>query len=194
MRVLEAFKGTGSVSKYCEQLGYEVVSLDIDPNSKATHTIDILKWDYKQYPQGYFDIIWASPPCEQYSTMHFRSPRNLQLADSIVKKTLEIIDYFKPKYWYLENPANGMLRNREFMQNLECQCYIVSYCRYGFPYQKHTRIWSNISNFQPKRCRFDCNSLNEQGRHRGLVLKTKNLNMKHSIPQGLIADLLHMAI
>ena len=29
MRVLEIFSGTGSVSKVCEELGYEVISVDI---------------------------------------------------------------------------------------------------------------------------------------------------------------------
>ena len=51
MRVLELFKGTGSLTKYCEANGWECVSLDIEPKFGATHTCDILDFDYTQYPE-----------------------------------------------------------------------------------------------------------------------------------------------
>ena len=67
MRVLELFSGTHSVGKVAKELGYEVLSLDMDGN--ADINIDILDWDYKQYPVGYFDIVWASPPCNTFSNL-----------------------------------------------------------------------------------------------------------------------------
>tara|TARA_R110000803_G_scaffold172869_1_gene235652 strand:- start:439 stop:654 length:216 start_codon:yes stop_codon:yes gene_type:complete len=48
MRILELFSGTHSVGKVAKELGYEVLSLDMDGN--ADINIDILNWDYKQYP------------------------------------------------------------------------------------------------------------------------------------------------
>ena len=63
-RVLELFSGTGSVGKWCRANGYdEIVSLDILPSAKATHTADIVTWDHTIYPPGWFDCVWASPPC-----------------------------------------------------------------------------------------------------------------------------------
>lgn len=41
---------------------------------------------------------------------------------------------------------------------------IVSYCKYGFPYQKHTRFWTNISNFKGNICKNDCEFI-EIGKH-----------------------------
>ena len=96
MRLLELFSGTGSVGKAFK--GCEIVSLDLDKKSKATITSDILQWDYTVFLRGHFDCIWASPPCTQYSICRTtaKTPRNLDLADSLVRRTLEIIAYFNP--------------------------------------------------------------------------------------------------
>ena len=67
MKVLELFSGSGSVSKVCKEFDYEVISLDIE--YKATHMMDILDFDYKQYKTGEFDIIFGSPPCTYYSAL-----------------------------------------------------------------------------------------------------------------------------
>ena len=64
MKLLELFSGTGSVGKVARDIGYEVISLDL---KNADINIDILKWDYKVYDPGYFDIIWASPPCNTFN-------------------------------------------------------------------------------------------------------------------------------
>ena len=69
MRVLELFKGTGSVSKLLELSGHEVISLDILKKFNPTHNCDILDFDYKQYPPKHFDVIWASPECKVYSQL-----------------------------------------------------------------------------------------------------------------------------
>ena len=66
MRVLELFSGTHSIGKVCSERGYEVISLDLQD---ADINIDILEWDYTIYPVGYFDIIWASPPCATFSNL-----------------------------------------------------------------------------------------------------------------------------
>ena len=107
MRLLELFSGTDSIGR---EFPGEVVSLDI--TGCPTHRINILQWDYTMYPPGHFDMIWASPPCTQYSSARVRAntPRDLVGADSLVSQALVIIDYFQPVYWYIENPWGGMLR------------------------------------------------------------------------------------
>jgi site-specific DNA-cytosine methylase len=110
MRLLELFSGTGSVRKAVGNQFEEIISIDILQKFEPTECADILKWDYKKYPPRYFDAIWASPPCTEYSKLKYISgaARNLVLADSIVQRTLEIIEYFNPERWFIENPQTGL--------------------------------------------------------------------------------------
>ena len=78
MRLLELFKGTGSIGKAFE--GWEIVTLDIDPKSSADITADILTWDYSVYSPEYFDVVWGSPPCTEYSKAKTRGVRKFTLS------------------------------------------------------------------------------------------------------------------
>ena len=151
MRCLELFSGTGSIGRAFAALGWEVVSVDLDPKAGATHTADILSWDYTQYPPGYFAFIWGSPPCTQYSVARTaaKTPRNLELADSIVERTLQIISYFD-SVWAVENPFTGMMKGRPCMAEMSPYVRVISYCSYGMEYRKWTAIWSNLfEDWQP---------------------------------------------
>lgn len=195
MRLLELFSGTGSVSKAVGDLFTEIVSVDILPTFNPTIKTDILTWNYRSYPTGYFDTIWASPPCTEYSTAKTRGVRNLELADSIVRKTLEIIEYFKPTMWFIENPQTGLLKSRGIMDGLPY--YDVNYCQYGLPYKKTTRIWTNKENFYPKVCnKQTCIYLNEKRTKHNIILCngyattiTISKHDKYRIPEQLVKEL-----
>lgn len=146
-RLLELFSGTGSVGKVAKKLGYEVISVDI--LFPATYRCDILKWDYKKYPPGYFDVIWASPPCTEFSYAKTVGKRDMDGALKLVKRALKIIDYFKPRSYAIENPV-GHLRHMNIMKKRNDR-KTISYCKYGFSYRKNTDIWTN-SKFEPLKC------------------------------------------
>jgi hypothetical protein len=78
MRLLELFSGTGSVRKAVGETFDEVVSIDILQKFNPTECCDILNWDYKKYPVGYFDAIWASPPCTEYSKILYGRPNRIR--------------------------------------------------------------------------------------------------------------------
>jgi site-specific DNA-cytosine methylase len=171
--MLELFSGTCSVGKVASAMGWEVISLDRDLLPEASLREDLaaniqtdkMEWDHKTYPSGYFQFIWASPPCTEYSRAKTVGIRKLDDADTIVKKAWEIIDYFNPPLGYvLENPQTGLLKAREFM--LERSFTDIDYCKYGMPYRKRTRLWNNVYGWVPKSlCKRDCDSF-ENGKHK----------------------------
>ena len=61
MCCLELFKGTGSIGRAFERLGWAVVSLDKDPKFKPTIAVDILDWDYIQFPCIFVSIRVGEP-------------------------------------------------------------------------------------------------------------------------------------
>ena len=137
-RVLELFAGTGSIGNAFAAQDFEVISVDLESTFGPTHVCDVMHFEYWQYPKDFFDVVWASPPCQMYSIARTRAklPRNMEIADEIVLKAREIIAYFNPKYWFIENPFSGHLKRREIMQDVMHLAKKVSYCMYGKPYRK----------------------------------------------------------
>lgn len=204
MRVLELFSGTHSVGKVASALGYEVVSLDL---SDATICCNILEWDYKAaFSVGHFDIIWASPPCNTFSKMRLSNvgrygvtmetiQQDISLIGlPILRRTEEIIDYFKPSLYFIENPQTGRMKDY-----IDRHYYDVDYCKYSdWGMRKRTRIWTNKIGFKPKVCNKDCGFMKD-GRHiRCAAGGNKNTKgqggldkrLRYRIPPLLIEELL----
>ena len=155
-KLLELFSGTGSIGKVAVNYGFEVISLDMDMD--ATIKMDIMDWDYRVYPPKYFDVIWASPPCTEYSRAKTVGTRKIEQANNIVKRVLEIIAYYEPIYYMIENPQTGLLKSQIFMSDISYND--LDYCKYGMLYRKRTRIWNNLINWIPKPlCKKDCGNV-----------------------------------
>ena len=108
----------------------------------------------------------------------------------MVKKTIEIIEYFNPKYWVIENPQTSKLKTRPFMKDLpftDCD-----YCMYGYGIRKRTRFWNNIENLKLKMCDKNC-GLIKDGKHpsfsRMNIKGVNRLDLRHTIPEKLIVDI-----
>lgn len=207
MRLLELFSGTGSVGKVAREKGWEVVSLDIDP--RADINVDIMEWDYRSLGMT-FDVVWGSPPCTMYSIyQNVFSPKHLRdlgPSNALVQKTIEIINYFEPYYYFIENPQTGCLKEQLFMQPLPY--HDVDYCMYGYGARKRTRFWTNYSEFNGKLCDKTCAlygehpSPNSQIRaggpptrigHPQLHYAHKSVDKRHAIPAPLIRELFAFA-
>ena len=158
MKVLELFAGSRSVGKIAKELGMEVFSSDLIEFEGIDYPISILDFDVTKVPFKP-DIIWASPPCTGFSVAaighHWTGGKGAyipktdtaRLGIELVKKTLEIINYFQPTYWFMENPR-GVLRKLEVVKGLKKNS--VTYCQYGDERMKPTDIWTNSEVWTPK--------------------------------------------
>lgn len=207
MRVLDLCSGTHSVTRALQKANgssaVEVTSVDINPKYNPTILTDVLRWDYERaFPPGYFDVIWASPPCTHYSVAKTKGERDYKLADRIVKRCLQIITYYRPKTWYMENPGGaGHMHRRPFMKPWNRFINECCYCRYGYPYQKRTHIWSNRSPLNLKMCTKDtpCPTFAKYNKHLftaqasrnrpGAALGTTRLGDRYSVPPKLLKEL-----
>ena len=109
-KMLDLFCGTGSVGRVFAALGYQVVSVDMDPRYNADFQVNVLDWDFEAtFDRGQFDVVFCCPPCTEYSQALTTRERDLPKADLVVTKALEIIQYLAPPVWFLENPKRGLL-------------------------------------------------------------------------------------
>lgn len=191
MNALELFCGTKSFGKEAVKRNINVVSLDFDKQHQPTICVDILKWDYTIYPRGFFHIIWASPDCTSWSIMTHKH-RTLKegmtpktdtavIGEKLICKTLEIIKYFQPFIYFIENPR-GRLRHYPLMDIIPHRTTLY-YSNYGWHFVKPTDIWSNVELWEETRDR-SVKTTNMK------KLKGENKITRSRIPQGLINKIL----
>ena len=146
-RLLELFRGTGSIGAAFERIGWQVTSVDMVRKFKPTHVCNILDFEYQQYAPDHFDFVWASPPCTEFSIAKTQGKRDIEGATKVVERTLEIIRFFQCPF-AMENPQSGYLKQQPCVQGIPFKD--VSYCKYGMPYRKLTRVWTDLGEWDPR--------------------------------------------
>ena len=217
LKVLDLFSGSKSAYKAVDaklSRFFEVTSLDV---ACADINTDILEWDYKtEFEPGHFDVIWASPPRTTFSPLRRCNIGRFGItAESIeddihnlgvplLRKTEQIIEYFQPKFYFIEN---GMMsRLKHFIELNPTQFFTVDYCSCGFDYRKRTNIWTNLPRryFEPQLCDKNCGNYNlETKKHTRQVndygggtnsLVTGGRCKRSAVPQPLIHSLFVAAL
>ena len=208
MKLLNLFSGTDSVASPWRKNNHEVNSVDIDRRFNPEICEDILQLSYCKLDTP--DVIWASPPCDQYSRARTRGPpRNLVLADSLVAKTIEITRHFEKLnpslIWFIENGDSTMLWTREVAKTLTT--YVrVDYCTYSGPgFRKRTKIahsdnilWNPRPLCDPKSCEQCVNGKHLKTAQRGRQSDPKQrrdndtctLDQLHGLPRELTEEIL----
>ena len=185
-----------------EARGWEVIAVDMEAKFQPDVVANILDWDFRrQFPrQKYkFDIIAASPPCTEYSSAMTRRPRRMLEADALVERAKEIVRYYQPRLWWIENPRHGNLRWRQVVKGM---AFIdLDYCKFElWGYRKPTRFWVPDWLAKEKKhviCGMDCQNLitDDKGfvRHRIAIggqrrseEREDSKNKLYRIPDGII--------
>jgi hypothetical protein len=127
--ILQLCADTGSDTKPYKDAGYDVrlVGSDIGVENYTP-------------PENVYGII-ANPVCTEFSTARSNGrARNPDEGFKLVKECLRIIEQAKPKFWVIENPATGVLKNY-----LGEPVYKYEPWWYGSPWTKKTALWGEFN-------------------------------------------------
>ena len=146
--ILHLCADIGSDSQPYRDAGYNVILVGKDPGIEHfIPPVDIY---------GNIDVygIIANPPCTYFSfaRTNAKTPRDLKEGMRLVKECLRIIwecqyktvsdqaKYTRLKFWALENPYFGLLKN--FIGK---PALVFDPWEYGDNYQKRTALWGNFN-------------------------------------------------
>ncbi len=92
-------------------------------------------------PEGVYGII-ANPPCTNFSAVRTSAkiPRNEKEGMRLVKECQRIIREAEPKFWVIENPATGRLKNYLGSPRFTYQPW-----EFGSPWSKKTALWGEFN-------------------------------------------------
>ena len=103
MRMLDLFSGLGGASEaFVQHPDWTVIRIDnYELLESVPHTIIMDIAEFNPLVLEDFNVVWASPPCTEFSTAN--PNRNPELGLPLVERAIEIIDALKPGCWIIEN-------------------------------------------------------------------------------------------
>lgn len=208
LNTLELFAGTQSFSKVARDLGHNTFTSDYCYFDGIDYQCDVIHFRLDRVPYKP-DIIWCSPPCQTFSVASISTyykggagaytPKKAEtyMGMAYVQKAIDIINHFKPKYWYIENPR-GVLRKLDVVKELPIR-HTIWYCQYSDPNgndhrAKPTDIWTNDESWTPRPvCKNGNRDCHHQPAPRGSRTGTqgmKNAIERSTIPPQLFYEIL----
>lgn len=127
----------------CADIGSDTRFFDLDPNFeviKVGADIGVENFTYTGEVHG----VVANPVCTEFSNVNQHRPTG-ELGTALVDECKRIIDEVNPKWWVIENPANGSMRAYYGKPN-----YVYQPWQYGSPWTKRTALWTGGEFVMPK--------------------------------------------
>ena len=145
--LLSLFDYSGNWSMPYKENGYNVIQVDIKLG------INILTWNYKEIKN--VKGILIAQPCTDYAlsgAKHFKKKDfdgTTKRSQLLVAKTKEIIEYFNPEFWALENPMTRIHKLNPWIGKLQYKFNPCDFAGNGFEnerYNKQTWLFGNFNN------------------------------------------------
>lgn len=161
-RVLDLFAGLGGFSQaFDESERWDVTTVEIDPKFDPDIVADVFDLRPSDFDRD-FDVILASPPCEEFSPANNLNGDREPDGDAValVYHAFGLIRGIDPSYWFVENPRG---RLRSYVGRPK---QTVTYCQYGEERMKPTDLWGeHPASFVGRRCDYgdDCHEQNREG-------------------------------
>ena len=137
-RALDLFCGAGGVSKGLADAGFEVWGIDNRPQPRYIHPGRFAQGDALNPPFDLceFDLIWASPPCQQYTPLRARQGWK-EYPDHVAATRKILTESGRP--WVIENVPGAPLN------------YYITLCggMFGLRTYRHRRFESSCLMLQP---------------------------------------------
>lgn len=152
-RLLDLFCGAGGCAKGYHDAGFEVVGVDIVP--QPHYPYEFHQADALTYPLDGFDVIHASPPCQEYSrSRHIRDATapDIQHKPMLIQKIRQRLEASR-SLWVIENVEDAPLP-----EALE-----LCGSMFGLNTRRHRWFSSSILLFAPGPCRHTPGFINPVG-------------------------------
>ena len=183
-KLFEFFSGTAILSKVFQENGWRAQTLDKKKyrffNSPG-YTVDFLKFDYKSEVPGSYEVLWFGLPCTAWSKAsggyHFDKnfiPKTQVAWQSIaqLKRCFEIIDFLKPKYYFVENPTSGLFKYLDQTGIFKARSQTLirfDMASFGGKTQKKTDLITNCTNLFLANPTYRINGINQDTKFHNLT-------------------------
>ena len=128
----------------CADLGSDSRFYQLDNDYEVIMVGEKIGVENYEPPSNVYGII-ANPVCTEFSTAQdFRIKKDLNKGMFLVEHCQRIIKASNPKFWVIENPFNGRLK--EFLG--EPNAFYQPW-QYGSPWTKKTALWGNFNMPEP---------------------------------------------
>lgn len=124
----------------CADIGSDSYYYDQDENYNVIKIGSDIGVENYNPPKNVYGVI-ANPVCTEFTVMKgYDKFGDHDKGMLLVNHCLRIIDACNPKFWVIENPATGRLRNYLGEPNYAYQPW-----HYGSPWTKKTALWGNFN-------------------------------------------------
>lgn len=134
----------------CADIGSDSFYFSNDSDFEVIKTgkdIGVENYSYKGEVYG----VIANPVCTEFYTAHnFRHVGDIDKAMDMVNHCIRIINETNPKFWVIENPYNGRLK--EFLGEPD---YVYQPWEFGSPWTKKTALWGSFNKLEKLFNNFD---------------------------------------